>query len=79
MEKEGRYWELAGDQYPSPKSPATSRKGQERRESERDVTRGATVRGTVKKSRSVRVIEGKEVGGDNTIEYFFPTRVQGIY
>ena len=33
--------------------------------------RRATVRGAMEKSRHVRVIEGKEVSGDDQIECFF--------
>ena len=40
----------------------------ERKRSEKDASRGATAGGTVKKSRSVRVIEGKQVEEDDPIE-----------
>ena len=45
-----------------------------RRESKRDVRRGATARGAMEKVGSVRVIEGEEVRRDDTFKYFLPTR-----
>ena len=61
---------LRGDQNLGPESPLRSRKEQERRKRKRCQERGGTM-----KSRGVRVVERKEVGGDDSIEYFFPTKV----
>ena len=40
--------------------------------------KGAAARGMVKKSLAVTFIEGKEIGGNDTIEYIFPARVESI-
>ena len=47
----------------------------ERGKSKKDVRKGVFAGGTIKKSRSIRVINQKEVGIDDPIEYFFPMRV----
>ena len=61
----GRLVELVGDQSPGLGAPLSS-KG--------DVRRGA-----MKKSRYVRVIERKEVKGDDPIEYFLITGVGSTF
>ena len=36
---------------------------------------GATARGAMEKGGYVRVIKGKEIGGDDPVEYFLPAGV----
>ena len=59
---------MGGDHSPSPEAPSRSWKGQERMESRKWLERNG------EKGWGVRVIEGKEVGGDMPIAYFFPIR-----
>ena len=68
-EREGRIEELVSGQNPGPEAPARSEKRQEKRE------QGNVRRGEMEKGGCVRVIEGKEVRGDDPVEYFFPTGV----
>ena len=73
--KGGQLVELVDDQSPSPEAPPRSKRGG----SKGHVRRGATARGAMKKSWRVRVIETKEVRGDNAIEYFLPTEVRSTF
>ena len=43
-----------------------------RRGNKGDVRRGATARGAMEKGGCVRVIDGEEVRGDDSVEYFLP-------
>ena len=65
--KEGQLVELVGDQNPDPVAPLRSKIARERRESKIGIRGGATARGAMEKSRHVRIIEGKEVRGDDPI------------
>ena len=47
----------------------------EKKETKGHVRRGSPAGGTVKNSRGVRVIDMKDVAGDNPIEYLLPNRV----
>ena len=51
----------------------------ERGSSKGDVRRGSTARRAMEKSRYVRVIEGKEVRGDDPIEYFLSTGLELVF
>ena len=62
-EKKGQLVALIGDQNPSPEAPSRSK----RKESKKDVWRGATSRGTMEKSWRVSAIEKKEVRRDDSI------------
>ena len=46
------------------------------RGSTEDVRREATARGAMEKGRFVRIIEGEEVRGDDSVEYFLSTGVR---
>ena len=59
--------------------PHPGAKESEREGSKGDVRGVATVRGAMEKSRYVRVIEGKEIRGNDPIEYFLPTGVRSIF
>ena len=62
--KEGQLIELVGDQSPNPETPPRSKRGR----SKGDVRR-ETVRGAMRKSRDVRVID-KKVKSEDQIKYF---------
>ena len=62
--KERQLVELAGDQSPSLEGPPRSKE---------DVKREATIRKAIEKSWRVRVIDRKEVRGEDPIEYFLST------
>ena len=68
-ERKGQIEELVSDQNPGPKAPPRSKKGQEKREQRRFQER-SDGEGWVCHSR-----EGKEVRGDDPIEYFLPAGV----
>ena len=70
-EKEERLVELVGDQNRGSNAPPRSKIGRERK--------GEVKRGSMEKSRYVRVIEREEVRGDNPIECFLPTRVGSTF
>ena len=44
-----------------------------------DVKGEATAKEAMEKSRYVRIIEGKEISGDDPIEYFLATGVGSTY
>ena len=51
----------------------------EKESAKRDVRKAATARGTMEKSWRVRIIEWKEVRGDDPIEYFLPTGIRSTF
>ena len=62
---------IGNDQNPSSEALPRSKRGG----SKGDVTRRVTARGVMEKSWYVRVIEGKKVTGDDSMEYFLPMGV----
>ena len=75
MEEEGQLLELVYDQNPICESSPMRKRGKNKG----DVRRVATARGAMEKSRCVAVIEGKEVRGNDPIEYFRPAGVRSIF
>ena len=73
--REGTAIKLLGNQNPRPKVLLRS----ERKGSDGDVRRGATVRGVMEKSWSVGVVERKKVRSHDPIDYFLPTRVRNTF
>ena len=66
--------ELVGNQNPGSDYVSGAREG-ERGGSQEDVRGSANARRAIEKSRYGRVIEVKEVRGDDSIQHFFPTGI----
>ena len=72
-EKEMQLIEMVGNQNPSLKALPMVKRGGEKVGSKQDVGRGAIASRAMEKSRYVKVIEWKEVRGDDPIQYFLLT------